>query len=37
MMSGFESTSVVSPSFVTSAIDKASIDNNEIRPGEQID
>lgn len=35
MVSGSESGSVVSPSFVTSAIDRASIENNEIRPEEQ--
>ena len=33
---GLESTSWVSPSFVTANIDKASLENNELKPNEQI-
>lgn len=36
ILTGLESTSAISPSFVTSAIDQASGENNELRPGEQI-
>lgn len=35
-VSGLESTSFVSPSFVTSAIDHASIENNELKPHQHI-
>lgn len=35
-VSGLESTSFVSPSFVTSAIDHASMENNELKPHESI-
>lgn len=33
---GLESTSIFSPSFLTNSIDKASAQNNELKPGEQI-
>ena len=33
---GKESTSFISPSFLTENLDKASVRNNEIKPGEQI-
>jgi hypothetical protein len=35
-ITGRESTSAVSPSFITSAIDQASAENNELEPGEHI-
>jgi NAD(P)-dependent dehydrogenase (short-subunit alcohol dehydrogenase family) len=36
IVTGLESTSAVSPSFITSAIDHASAENNELKTGEQI-
>lgn len=36
IVTGLESTSAVSPSFITSAIDQASAENNELKTGEQI-
>lgn len=36
LATGLESTSFVSPSFLTSKLDKASARNNELKPGEQL-
>jgi NAD(P)-dependent dehydrogenase (short-subunit alcohol dehydrogenase family) len=36
LASGKESASFVSPSFITAHLDEASVRNNELRPGEQI-
>ncbi len=36
LVSGKESASFISPSFLTENIDKASVRNNELRPGEQL-
>ena len=33
---GLQSTSAVAPSFITSAIDRAAVENNELKPGERI-